>query len=59
MDAIWCYYDMLHEGVWLTHLSGMVDVSSYWVNTDWKYRLSMLALVTLLDRMNPSLSCSC
>ena len=47
------------SGCGLTPLSGMVDVSSFWVNTDWKCRLSMLALVRLSDLMNPSLSCSC
>ena len=31
----------------LMPLSGMVDVSSYSVNTDWKCWLSMLALVRL------------
>ena len=31
------------------HLSGMVDVSSFLVNTDWKCWLSMLALVRLSD----------
>ena len=40
-------------------LSGMVDVSSFLVNTDWKCWLSMLALVRLSDLMNMSLSCSC
>ena len=43
----------------LAPLSGMVDVSSFWVNTDWKCWLSMLALVRLSDLMNPFLSCSC
>ena len=40
-------------------LSGMVEMSSFCVNTDWKCWLSMLALVRLSDLMNPSLSCSC
>ena len=47
------------SGYGLTPLSGMVDVSSFWVNTDWKCWLSMLALVRLSDLMNLSLSCSC
>ena len=36
---------------------GMVEMSSFCVNTDWKCWLSMLALVRLSDLMNPSLSC--
>ena len=47
------------SGCGLTPLSGMVDVSSFWVNTDWKCWLTMLALVRLSDLMNPSLSSSC
>ena len=34
------------SGCGLAPLSGMVDVSSFSVNTDWKCRLSMLALVS-------------
>ena len=40
----------------LTPLSGMVDLSSFCVNTDWKCLLSMLGLVRLSDLTNPSLS---
>ena len=40
-------------------LSGMMDVSSCLVNTDWKCWLSVLALVRLSDLMNLFLSCSC
>ena len=43
----------------LMPLSGMVDLSSFLVNTDWKCWLSMLALVRLSDLMNQSVSCSC
>ena len=46
-------------GCGLMPLSGMVDASSFLVNTDWKCWLSMLALVRLSDLMNPFLSCSC
>ena len=46
-------------GCGLMPLSGMVEMSSFWVNTDLKCWLSMLALVRLSDLMNPSLSCSC
>ena len=47
------------SGCGLMPLSGMVEMSSFCVNTDWKCWLSMLALVRLSDLMNPSLSCSC
>ena len=40
-------------GCGLMPLSGMVDVSSFLVNTDWKCLLSMLAIVRLSDLMNP------
>ena len=40
-------------------LCGMVEMSSFCVNTDWKCWLSMLALIRLSELMNPSLSCSC
>ena len=43
-------------GCWLMPLSGMVDVSLFLVNTDWKCWLSMLALVRLSDMMNQSLT---
>ena len=45
--------------LYLMPVSGMVEMSSFWVNTDLKCWLSMLALVRLSDLMNPSLSCSC
>ena len=45
-------------GCGLMPLSGMVDMSSFLVNTDWKCWLSILALVRLSDLMHPSLSCS-
>ena len=47
------------NGCGLMPLSGMVEMSLFCVNTDWKCWLSMLALVRLSDLMNPSLSCSC
>ena len=47
------------SGCGLMPLSGMVEMSSFCVNTDWKCWLSMLALVRLSDLMNPSLPCSC
>ncbi len=47
------------SGCGLTPLWGMVDASSFLVNTDWKCWFSRLALVRLSDRMNPSLSCTC
>ena len=40
-------------GCGLMPSSGMVDVSSFLVNTDWKCWLIMLALVRLSDLMNP------
>ena len=42
------------SGCGLMPLSGMVEMSSFCVNTDWKCWLSMLALVRLSDLMNPS-----
>ena len=47
------------SGCGLMPLSGIVDASSCWWNTDWKCWLSMLALVRLSDLINTSLSCSC
>ena len=52
---VMCYM----SGCGLMPLSGMVEMSSFCVNTEWKCWLSMLALVRLSDMMNPSLSCSC
>ena len=46
-------------GCGLMPLSDMVEMSSFWVNTDLKCWLSMLVLVRLFDLMNPFLSCSC
>ena len=46
-------------GCGLMPLTGKVEMSSFWVNTDMKCSLSRLALVRLSDLMNPSLSCSC
>ena len=43
----------------IINVKAKVYVSSFWVNTDWKCRLSMLSLVRLSDIMNPSLYCSC
>ena len=61
MNASWCYCYVLHEWMWANAFVwyGMVEMSSFCVNTDWKCWLSMLALVRLSDLMNPSLSCSC
>ena len=50
------------SGCGLMPLSGMVEMSSFCVNTDrkcWLSRPPMLALVRLSYLMNPSLSCSC
>ena len=56
MNAIWCYCNVLNGLMWAMPLSGMVEISSFWINTDLKCWLSMLALVRLSDLMNPSLS---
>ena len=47
------------SGCGLMPLSGMVEMPSFCVHTDWKCWLSLLALVKLSDLINPSLSCSC
>ena len=44
------------SGCALAPLSGMVELSSFCVKTDWKYLLSMLGLVRLSGLTNPSLS---
>ena len=43
-------------GCELMPLSGMVVMSSFWVNADWKCWFSILALDSLCDRMKQSAS---
>ena len=58
VNAMWCYYHVMHEWVWVNAFVWNGGCLSFWVNTDWKCWLSMLALIRLSDLMNPSLSCS-